>query len=229
VELGLEESRHGVLVLRLKPGDAVELAGTDGLLEAVVAESRKTPHPSLLVRILGPGKKPNPLKGPILLLPLIRPSRFDWAVEKSAELGASELIPFVSSRTRIQSVNLGAEKTSRWERISAEASKQSGRADFMKIRPPAEFSALLTQFAGRRGKVSLLLMDRHGMAFPGPAEGENECAVLIGPEGGFPDEERKAALEAGFLPFSLGSCLLRTETAALAALSLLAQRMQQPG
>jgi 16S rRNA (uracil1498-N3)-methyltransferase len=218
VELNNEEARHGVLSLRLKPGDFVELLGVYGKAEAIVVEAKKTPSPSLTLTLKSPFLKKDTPPGPTLILPLIRTTRFEWALEKSVELGASKIIPYISSRTRIQETEIGAEKTARWERIAAEAKKQSGSLEPFHIHKPVKLLEFLANF--RVENAQLFFLDIDGAPLENQ-EGKTNIVILVGPEGGFSLEERKAALTANFSPHSLGSHNLKTETAALAALSRL--------
>jgi 16S rRNA (uracil1498-N3)-methyltransferase len=150
--------------------------------------------------------------GPTLALPLIRPGRFDWALEKAVELGARELWPFTPARGRAKGP--GEAKPARWLRLAEEARKQCARADPMAVGPVLAWPGLLAragEFAGPR-----LLMDPQGGKWP-PLSGEP--LILVGPEGGFSDPEKAGLSELGFLPVALGPLALRTETAALAALA----------
>jgi 16S rRNA (uracil1498-N3)-methyltransferase len=220
VELALSEARHGVLSLRLRPGDKIELTGPDGAAPALVAVSEKGPPPRLTAEITGPLQKPAIPPGPALIIPLIRPQRFEWALEKAVELSASKIIPYTSSRTRVRASELGAAKRARWEKIAWEAVKQCGRLDAPEILPPDALSAVLERFAPEKDSASLLLLDKAG-ALLKSQRSEKNSVLLAGPEGGFSPEEKEEALQAGFSPFSLGPYTLRTETALLKALSIL--------
>jgi 16S rRNA (uracil1498-N3)-methyltransferase len=141
-------------------------------------------------------------------------------VEKCVELGASRLVPVISSRSRVQGHEVGREKMARWARIAAEAQKQCGRTDPLDILQPVALMELLYGHEAIQGKSSLFLLDRDGEA-PGAAGAPTDPVLLIGPEGGFSEEEKEAAFKAAFKPLSLGQLSLKTETAALAALAIM--------
>ncbi|MDR2340211.1 MAG: 16S rRNA (uracil(1498)-N(3))-methyltransferase [Deltaproteobacteria bacterium] len=220
VTLDLRESRHGALVLRLKEGDEVELVARQGIAKAVVTASAKKPVPSLTLTIITPFEKERVPGGPTLLLPLIRPARFEWALEKCVELGAARLIPYSSSRTR--SSGAAPDRAARWERIAAEARKQSGAAYPLEILPPEELPRLLERIKDCGQGQYLCLLDREGPPLALSLGPGAPVTLLVGPEGGLSAEERDAALKASFRPFSLGPGRLRTETAAVAALAIIA-------
>jgi 16S rRNA (uracil1498-N3)-methyltransferase len=198
-------------VLRLRKGQAVELAGPWGLAQGLVEEA----GPSLVVRLSSPFAAPGPTDGgPLLALALIKGPRFDWAVEKAAELGASRLAPVLTLRSAPSA--MGEAKRLRWGRLAEEARKQCGRPRPMAIDAPRALSDFLDLYLPARR----ILLDPSGpLLCPGPA---TPACLLVGPEGGLADEERELALGRGFGPASLGPLKLRSETAALAALARLA-------
>jgi 16S rRNA (uracil1498-N3)-methyltransferase len=141
----------------------------------------------------------------------IKRGRIDWLVEKATELGAARLVPVLTRRTVVERLNL--------DRLRAhivEAAEQCGRTALAELAEPQKLAALLASWPGER---ILYFADENGgeplAAGPGPA------AILVGPEGGFTDEER-AAIRAlpQARPVSLGAQDPRADTAALAAVSL---------
>jgi 16S rRNA (uracil1498-N3)-methyltransferase len=218
VALDPAEARHGALVLRLREGDQVALVSPQGLARAVVLESRKRPAPGLTLEITAPPAKGPAHPGPTLLLPLIRPSRFEWALEKCVELGAARLIPYVSSRTRAKGEAPG--RPQRWERIAGGAQKQAARPDPLEILPPRGILDILMGVPKDGDDPPRILLERDApLLSPGGPPG---AWILVGPEGGLSPEELEAAHGASFAKRSLGSRFLRTETAAVAALGVLA-------
>lgn len=142
----------------------------------------------------------------------VKRTQVDWMVEKATELGIARLIPVVTQRTVVERVKL-----ERLEAISIEAAEQCGRTRLPELSEPIQLSKLLEE---PRGGRRLYFADENGGApaaeifVPGPA------MILIGPEGGFTDEERariRAANNAEAV--SLGPRILRAETAALAAIA----------
>lgn len=148
-----------------------------------------------------------------LLFAPIKRGRIDWLVEKATELGVARLVPVLTQRTVVERLNLD-----RLRAHAIEAAEQCERTALPELAEPARLATLLADWApGRR----LYFADEAGgeplltAAAPGPA------AILIGPEGGFTDDERaaiRAAPQAKAV--SLGPRILRADTAALAALSL---------
>lgn len=221
VFLAPEQARHGALALRLRPGREVEMAGPAGLAPAVVSAvefsgrfSRQ--NPGLAVRLTGPWKLlEHP--GPRLALALIQGQRFDWAVEKSVELGAASLIPLICERCKSAESGPGPAKQERWRRLAEEARKQCGRAKPMEILPPLSLAELLAQ----PGPGFFLSPGQAG-GRPGAKPSDFASPLLaIGPEGGFSASEVEAFLDHGYEAINLGPIVLRSETAALAALALL--------
>jgi 16S rRNA (uracil1498-N3)-methyltransferase len=142
----------------------------------------------------------------------VKRSQVDWLVEKATELGVAKLIPVVTQRTVVERVKL-----ERLETISIEAAEQCGRTRLPEILEPLSLAKLLEQrgsarrlyFADENGGEPI----RHALQ-PGPA------LILIGPEGGFTEEERNfVRLSENSVAISLGPRILRAETAALAAVS----------
>ncbi|HWU36482.1 MAG TPA: RsmE family RNA methyltransferase, partial [Candidatus Acidoferrum sp.] len=112
-------------------------------------------------------------------------------------------------------------RQSRWEKIASEAAKQSGRARVPKIHSPRSFEEILAM--GEEDAAKLLLWEKEpARSLPTVFTSPVSCVfVLIGPEGGFSDEEALRAREAGFQPIRLGPRILRAETAGIAIVSLL--------
>jgi 16S rRNA (uracil1498-N3)-methyltransferase len=194
-------------------GQEIELTGPWGLAKGRVEKIESKPHKSLWVKILTPFMAPKGAAGLVLALSLIRSSRFDWAVEKATELGAGLLFPIIAQRSNPMAS--GEEKVSRWLRLSEEARKQCGRPSSMEIFPPRPLIDFLqTPQGGPK-----FLADLSGEPLPHLAS--PQATLLIGPEGGFTDEEKRLAFESGFKPHALGPLTLRSETAAVAALAKL--------
>lgn len=150
--------------------------------------------------------------------------RLDFIIEKATELGASAITPVMTERSvvRIEKDRVG-EKLKRWSRIALESAQQSGRRDVPEIVPPVTLPEFLASF--RKGDLNLLLWEgEKRVTIKDVLKGAQEVksvTVLIGPEGGFSEDEVGKAVEKGFVAVSLGELTLRTETAPIAALSIL--------
>lgn len=208
-------------VLRLGPGDRVLLL--DGLGAACTVEllalGRDEVRGRVVERAAAAGEPPVELS---VYLPLIRPERFEWALQKCVELGAARLVPVAFARS-LPSDRADPRRLERWRRIVREAAEQSARGVLPQVGEPIPFAAACE--AAARAELAIMLWEReapHLSALlrerPGaPAT----CALLSGPEGGITDEELTAARARGIMPASLGPRILRAETAPVAAAALL--------
>jgi len=223
-----DEAHHAHHVLRLQPGQTVEvLNGTGEIIECEVRSSSRTtldlavkvrrslaafPCPVTLVQALPKGKL------------------FEDIVEKATELGVSRIVPLVSDRVISRpAADDASHKVAKWKRTAIEALKQCGSAWLPEINPPVS----LEDYLCTAPRIDLPLL---ASLQPG-AVNVRDCAaqfcqnhrsvprsasLWIGPEGDFsPAEIARIQTEAGALPISLGPWVLRTETAAIAGLALL--------
>jgi 16S rRNA (uracil1498-N3)-methyltransferase len=196
-------------VLRLAPGNKVKLFDDrSGEWLAEIAQAGKK-RATLIVGEQLRGREPMPDLW--LLFAPIKRGRIDWLVEKATELGVASLLPVITRRTIVERMNL--------ERLRAhaiEAAEQCERTALPELAEPRKLEAVLKDLPADR---ALYFADEGGGEAFAPAAGPS--AILIGPEGGFTDEER-AAIRAlpQARPVSLGPRILRADTAALAAVSL---------
>jgi 16S rRNA (uracil1498-N3)-methyltransferase len=144
--------------------------------------------------------------------------RLEAVIEKATELGATDICLVKAERSE-KGLDLAAPKRmARWQRIALEASQQSRRTTMPDITGPVSLTQALRYPAEHR---LFLDEERSGSSLLDLVQRRAPAAVLIGPEGGWPAHERAAAREAGWSPVSLGPLVLRTETAAIAALSVI--------
>jgi len=196
-------------VLRLGAGDQVKLFDDrSGEWLAEIVESGKKRCTLLVAERL---RERDAVPDLWLLFAPIKRGRIDWLVEKATELGVARLAPVLTRRTMVDRVNL--------ERLRAhiiEAAEQCERTALPALAEPAKLDAMLKTWPTDR---ALFFADEEGGDPFAPAPGP--AAILIGPEGGFTDDER-AAIRAHpqARPISLGPRILRADTAALAAISL---------
>jgi 16S rRNA (uracil1498-N3)-methyltransferase len=156
-----------------------------------------------------------------LLLSVVKFDAFEWAIEKATELGVSTIIPLAAARSEKALLASAGKRAERWKKILAEASQQSRR---LRV-PTLENLARPAEAWPRQSATTKILLSERSEA-PGlrqvlataTAAG---AALAIGPEGGWTDEEVAAAQTAGFREASLGTLILRTETAVIAALASL--------
>lgn len=200
-----------VSVMRLKAGDAVKLFDdTTGEWLAVV-ESAGRRDVTLDVRELLVPRETVPDLW--LVAAPLKKGRVDWMAEKACELGVARFVPVVTRRTVVDRPNV--------DRLRAhmiEAAEQCGRTALPEVAEPVKLMALLRDWPADR---ALYFADEQGGAPAREAMQPGAAAILIGPEGGFDDEER-AAIRAtpGAVPISLGPRILRADTAAAAAVAV---------
>lgn len=220
LRLDASESHHLRHVLRLPPGATVWVF--DGLGNEyscrVEGFERAQARLSILERTQPAVESPLALT---LAQGLTKGEKFDLIIQKATELGVRRVVPLLTARTAssgVQSVSPG--RLQRWRRIALEASKQCGRTRLMDIAIPVAWS----QFLKELPQPALLFSERGGRSLsdwqPPSPTGELSICLIIGPEGGWQPQEIAAAEVAGAVPVSIGPRILRTETAAIVAISL---------
>jgi 16S rRNA (uracil1498-N3)-methyltransferase len=212
---------HIARVLRLGRGAALTIFdGRGGEYAARIAELRKD---TVLVDVGEHRKIERESSLSVTLAQGIsRGERMDFVVQKATELGVRRIAPVTTERSvvRIEEGPAAEKRLRHWRAIAVAACEQCGRNRVPEIAPPQTLEAWLASLASHT--VRLLLSVEGGSVSELPAA--SDLTLLIGPEGGLTDEEQRRAREAGFIGLRLGPRVLRTETAALAALAVLQQR-----
>jgi len=211
-------ARHLTRVLRLRPGQALTLFNGGGGEYAATIEAVHGEKVAVAVGEAQAIERESPLSL-TLAQGVSRGERMDLVVQKATELGASSIVPLLTERSVVRlSAPQAARKLEHWCAIAVSACEQSGRNRLPKVLPPLP----LADFLRQGGSGSRLLLSPTGSIriqdVPTPV---SSVTVLIGPEGGLTDAEQSAALAAGFTGVRLGPRILRTETAAIAALTVL--------
>jgi 16S rRNA (uracil1498-N3)-methyltransferase len=216
VVLADEAHRHIGRVLRLRAGDAVTVfdgAGTE--IDAVIDT---TDARSTTLR-LGARRASAPIGRPVLLLQAIpKGERMDLLVQKTTELGVARICPVVTARTVVQPGR--ANRVRRWRLIAQEAARQCGRAELPVIDEPRGFEEALAATPAETARFFLWEQERTLPLRQALRGDEPAIALLVGAEGGFSMEEAAAAAAAGFRAVGLGPRVLRSETAAIVAVTL---------
>lgn len=209
-----DEAHHCLRVLRKKPGDefyAVNGCGREYLVQLV-----ENHYPTALCKILHAATPPRELPWQITLgMALIKNDRFEWMLEKAVELGVFRIVPIQTARSVPES---GSGKQSRWQKIVLAAMKQCRRAVLTAMDPPQPFASFIQQSFTHRllfHESAESPLSRHLSA--SRLSGGETIALLIGPEGGFTDQEIDIAHKHLWNVLSLGPRRLRSETAALSA------------
>lgn len=212
-----DEAKHISRVLRKQPGDRIWVV--DGAGKAFEVVIRLVAPEMIECEIL---YEHHHLHEPdidvtLAVAQLKNPSRMDWIIEKATELGVRTIIPLQTERTIARSP-----KEDRWNNIALAAMKQSGRCILPKITPPKDLEVVLANSS--EYDVKLIPYERTDhILFIAEAlkhrKPPRSALILIGPEGGFTDDEVTQAEKAAFTQVSLGRRRLRTETAAIIAVS----------
>jgi 16S rRNA (uracil1498-N3)-methyltransferase len=215
-----QDAHHLARVLRAEPGQRYEI--TDGvtlcLAEIEAAEPRQ-----VVFRVVESLNAGPPLPPIVIVAALFKFDRFEWMIEKVTELGVKAVIPVESARTDEGLFKAAVKRVERWRKIARESSQQSRRVQVPEIRDAVRLTEALHAPFGLKirleenpGAPPLMECTRSWLR-------ETDLAVAIGPEGGWTDTERSAMDSLGWIPASLGSTVLRAETAAIAAAAILNQ------
>ena len=203
-------------VLRAKHGDKFAFFDDSGdeILAQLTELDKKAARFLIIDRRPGPAE---PSKRVTLYQALIKKDKLDWVVQKAVELGAAKIVPVVCEHSIVR--ELSAPKLARYEQIIKEAIEQCGGVRLAEIAAPMTFSAAIKSAAQARG-AKIIAYEKETLKDFGDLAAE-EIHLFIGPEGGFSEREIIQAKDAGIKAVSLGSRILRAETAAVAALSCL--------
>jgi 16S rRNA (uracil1498-N3)-methyltransferase len=213
-------ANHIMRVLRLRDGDPLTLFDGRGgeygaritgfrkdSVQVEVREHRDIERESTLDLTLAQG--------------ISRGERMDWVMQKATELGVTRIIPVITERTMVKlDERQSGRKVEHWRSIVISACEQSGRNRVPDVAAPCAFHEVLREGEAVGGATKLLLspagkLNARDLALSGRA------TLLVGPEGGLSPDEQELAIGAGFQPVRMGPRVLRTETAAIAALAIL--------
>ena len=220
VVLPSEESHHLARVLRVQPGQEITLFdGRGNVADAVIETVGKS---SVEVVVSNRWKVPPPAVQIDLIQAVPKPDRWELVMQKAVELGASNIYPILTQYTEFKP---NEKKMARWQKIVLSAAQQCEVRWLPKLHPLEKMAAILPFLAN----YDLVLI---GSLYEGTKpfrevsmEGIANVALLIGPEGDFTPDEVEAAVAAGAIPVSFGDRILRTETAAIFGLSVLAYEL----
>ena len=219
IQISGEEARHILLSHRVKIGEQIKLQGPDG--KRFEAEVVKADKKSLTVKAQSQIKVPaEPAVQIVLFQSIVSEKALDFIFQKSTELGAAKIVLFNSANTATKlSADLFKKKKERWEKILAEAAKQSERAKW----PSLEFAGGINQAIEKLKSFNkVFLADSSGQKISILSPLTSTLAIIIGPEGGFTQGETSTFKNLSNLEaISLGPITLRAETATLAVLAIL--------
>jgi 16S rRNA (uracil1498-N3)-methyltransferase len=221
-----DHAAHLVRVLRAAVGQEFDIATAAGVRRGrivTVAEGRVEFE-------LGEEVRSPPAPNVTLLLAVFKFDRMEWAIEKCTELGVSRIIPVLARRTDAHLASASHKRAERWRRIALQAAEQSRRSAPPEIPPPIK----LQEATGLSGAQRIVLseLEQHVLlrdilaghaltrqALTGHAS-EESIFLAVGPEGGWVEDELQQFQKAGWISASLGSTILRAETAAIAAAAI---------
>jgi len=216
--------------LRVKPGEVLRL--TDEHRQRYEVRVSAVAPQALTAEILE--SRPGPIDTSprvILAQVILKGDHMDWVVQKASELGVKAVLPLISRHgvVRPQPERV-ATQVARWQRIATEAAQQSEQWQPPQVLEPLEVRRF---FSGHQATTALLLAERQnavGLAnIPLPALPTDTITVIVGPEGGWAEEELSQAVDGQCLAVSLGEHILRADTAAVTALSIVQSRLGRLG
>lgn len=161
-----------------------------------------------------------------LALSIFKFDSMEWAIEKCTELGVARIVPVIARNTEAHLATAAVKRVDRWRRIALQACEQSRRSSPPEICPPMKLRDAIALTGGPRILLSeteseVMLRDvlqAHSR--------DSEVVLALGPEGGWTNDELKLFQAAGWLPASLGSTILRAETAAIAAMAIVVSELR---
>ena len=214
-----DEAKHLAQVLRIKSGETITVF--DGHGRRAGAEVLTVSRDQVSLRIGETSATTPPVPSITLAQAIPKGKNMDLIVQKAVELGIAAIQPLVTANTI---VHPGEGKSDKWRRTALEACKQCGQDTLPHIAEPQPFDrwlASLTETSSLRLVASLAPGARPFRETLHAHPATSAATMLIGPEGDFTPSEIEAAMAAGFLPVTLGSIILRVETATLFCLSAL--------
>jgi 16S rRNA (uracil1498-N3)-methyltransferase len=218
--IALEEqaSRHLVQVLRFKAGASIRLFNGNGKeFEATLIEAGKKGATIHVDAEINAENTESPLHIH-LGIAISKGDRMDWLVQKCTELGVNEISPLLTERVDVKlPADRQAKKQQHWQQIAISGCEQSGRNTLPTINMPLKLSPWLDDVNAEKK----LLLDFENEIKIADSNVCNSAALLVGPEGGLSELEVLLAKKMGFSGWRLGKRVLRTETAPLAAISVL--------
>ena len=217
--------KHIARVLRLEPGDLLEICSGEGQGREFTATIREITNKDVTCEITG--EKSGAAEPPVqvtLYQGLPKGEKMELVIQKSVELGVSRVIPVVCERTVVKlDEKKASERQTRWQRVAAEAAKQSRRTVIPTVAMPLPFHQAVEQIAS--DVLAIMPWEEEHIrgiskVLKSKTDGHRSVAVFIGPEGGFSREEADSAKARGVIPVSLGPRIMRTETAGIVTVAI---------
>jgi 16S rRNA (uracil1498-N3)-methyltransferase len=155
-----------------------------------------------------------------LALSVFKFDRMEWALEKCTELGVEQIIPVIAARTEARLIAVAVKRTERWQRIARQATEQSRRSSAPQIFEPMRLKNAVSLPGSKR--IVLAETEQHMILKEvlQSHHASDDLILAVGPEGGWTEAELKLFRDTGWISASLGTSILRTETAAIAAVAI---------
>ena len=216
-----EHARHLAQVLRAQIGQEFEISTAKNVRMGRIAAIQPDRVEFELGDVI---LVPSPL--PIAVaISIFKFDRMEWAIEKCTELGVARIIPLIAARTEPHLAAAAIKRVERWRRLAIQASEQSRRISPPEIADPIKLHEMLSAETGMRIVLSEAEQDR--MLKDAVQSDSHAVTLAFGPEGGWKEQELAAFKDAGWTAVSLGSTILRAETAAIAAVAIASSVIQQ--
>ena len=216
--------------LRLQSGEVLTVTDDRGMRYR--AEIAEVTSGALVARIFETTSAPAKTSPSIILAQsLLKGEKMDWVIQKATELGVDRIAPILANHSVVRPrADRIEHQRARWQRIALEAAQQSERWAVPVIDDPATVTQLLSLSNSATAKFVLAERSHGSSLASAPLPGaDGNVWLLIGPEGGWRNEELRQALEQGFVAVTLGPRILRADTAALAAITVLQSRCGELG
>ncbi|MBQ2462327.1 MAG: 16S rRNA (uracil(1498)-N(3))-methyltransferase, partial [Clostridia bacterium] len=225
-----EDAHHIKDVLRMQAGDTIEVCDGQGMDYTVRLETLSSERVTGRIEEQGPSTS-EPAIHVTLFQGLPKSDKMEWILQKGTELGISSFVPVTMQRSVVRyDAKKDAKKTERFRKIAEAAAKQSGRGRIPEVQEVRSFQSVI----GEVGKYDLFLVPyeaglEHSLkrTLSSVPAMPKTVAILIGPEGGIDPKEVDALTEAGAQVVGLGPRILRTETAGMAAVTMLLYHFDQ--
>ena len=218
-----DEAKHALKVMRLRVGEECEVF--NGCGQAAVGRIAATSgSSSMSLAELRPLPPMPPVAGITLALAIPKGTNMDLIVQKAVEMGVQRIVPLISERTIVRlDARDAAAKTAKWSRTVLEACKQCGVNTLPVVETPQRYADFLKRSDLPALKIQCAIVPHarplRELLEGARAAGQQECVILIGPEGDFSPAEYAAGEAAGYAPASLGPIILRVETAVFLAVA----------
>lgn len=225
INISGEDAYHIIKVLRHKVGDRIEISNGQNLEGTVVIQNIDHKNLQIVSRVTNIYKREDTKLRITLFQGIPKGNKFDFILQKNTEIGVTNFVPIFTERTIVKlSKERAKKRLVRWRKIVIEASKQCRRIDIPKVHHPIKFTSIFDSLKD----FDLVLMPWEEeksqtikRVLRNIEDTMEKIAVLIGPEGGFSSNEVKQVIRYGAIPVTLGSRILRTETAGIVVSTIL--------